>query len=138
MSSATQLQAEYTLFVNAFSYSLASTVVAAAVDEVHHSLLLLAVLLAVAVVVLARLRGLLQRAAQAATGAATAGPLRLALFLVGNLLTLTVSLVSVLLGKLVSQVADDVDAVHPTTTTGTLVLTGLTLLWLLGAAGGVQ
>lgn len=134
----TQLHTEYTLFVNAFSYSVASTVISSAIDEAHHSLLLLAVLMAVVVVALARMRDLLRRAAETAHSSAARGPLRLGLFLVSNLVTLTVSLVSLLLGKLVGKVADDVDAVHPTATTVTLVVTGLTLLWLLGAAGGVQ
>jgi len=131
MSVRQQLGADYGVFVNAFSYTVATNVLQSNFDNGHHSMLIVAVMLVVLLVALAMVRVeiVVDRDSIAA------GPVAMFKYVLDTGSTVLVHFLSVAVGQWVSEVQT---ANVSTDTPGAVpaVVLGTAMLWLVGTSAG--
>ncbi len=126
-----QLQSQYGVFLNAFSYTLATSVINNGVETTGHSMLVIAAALCVGLTTLAIASAELAAVADATKGSILGGPAALLAFLLATTSSVLINFLSISLGQwavaLSSEIADALPA----------AVVGTSLLWLAGVSANL-
>jgi len=126
-----QLQSQYGVFLNAFSYTLATSVLNNSVETAGHSMLVMATALCVGLTVLAVASSELAIVADAAKGSILGGPAALLAFLLATTSSVLVNFLSISLGRWAVALSTELADALPAAVVGT------SLLWLAGVSASL-
>lgn len=132
MSAKTHLKQQYSIFVNAFSYTIASSILTSTTNPDSHSPLVIALALSVGLVFLSNLVGVISASRPRLEATLAEGPLDLLLYLATTASSVLVNFLSISLGRW--ALAVNVEASNAMLA----IVAGTGMLWLVGEAAGLQ